>query len=189
MQYFNANFITSAINKSQWPDHLLKEVVLAGRSNVGKSSLINSLCNRKNLAYTGNTPGKTRLLNFYNVDDKIVLVDVPGYGYAARSSNELNTFGEMMETYFNERDNLKALILIVDMRHKPTKDDIEMLEYAKSKKINTFVVATKFDKVKSSERDKQSKLICDTLGISNLIHYSSVTKKGQDILWDKLNNL
>ena len=187
MEFHDAIFITSASNKSQWPVSDLNEVVLAGRSNVGKSSLINTLCNRKNLAYIGNTPGKTRLLNFYEIDKKIVMVDVPGYGYASRSFKELQDFGSMMDVYFSERENLKALILIVDMRHKPTKDDVSMIEYARSNHINTIVVATKEDKVKSSAKSKQKKLICDTLGVNSIIEFSSLNKKGYNELWEKLN--
>lgn len=191
MQYHEAVFITSAINKEQWPIHDLNEVVLAGRSNVGKSSLINTLTNRKQLAYTGNTPGKTRMLNFFEVDKKIVFVDAPGYGYAKRSYKELDDFGYIMETYFQERSNLKALILIVDMRHKPTKDDITMIEFARSNHVNTIVVATKSDKVKNSEVNKQINLISSTLNVSkdNIIQFSSLTRKGYDSLWEKLDEL
>ena len=191
MEYHEATFLTSSINKETWPTHNLSEVVLAGRSNVGKSSLINTLCNRKQLAYTGNTPGKTRMLNFFEVDKKIVFVDAPGYGYAQRSFKELEEFGNLMEEYFSERENLKALILIVDMRHKPTKDDITMIEFARENHVNTIVVATKLDKVKNSEINKQIKLISETLNISkeHIIKFSSITRKGYDELWNKLNKI
>jgi GTP-binding protein len=191
MRYHDAKFITSAINKESWPNHDLAEVVLAGRSNVGKSSLINTLCNRKQLAYTGNTPGKTRMLNFFEIDNKIVFVDAPGYGYAKRSFKELEDFGYLMEEYFTLRDNLKALILIVDLRHKPTKDDVMMIDFARSNKVNTIVVATKYDKVKKSEINKQLNVISQTLNVNkeNIIQFSSLTRKGYEELWNILDDL
>ena len=191
MQYHEAVFITSCADKDQWPVHDLKEIILAGRSNVGKSSLINTMCNRRQLAYTGNTPGKTRLLNFFEVDSKVVFVDAPGYGYAKRGNKELIDFGRLMETYFGERENLKALILIVDYRHKPTNDDVMMIEFARKNHVNTFVVATKKDKVKNSMLSKQLKLIAETLNVSekNIIGFSSETREGYEQLWAKIDSM
>lgn len=187
----NADFVTSAANKTQWPETTLPEIVLAGRSNVGKSSLINTLVNRKKLAYVGNTPGKTKLLNFFNLDEKYMFVDVPGYGYANTSKTQLLKFGEMMEDYFHEREQAKGLILIVDARHKPTEDDINMLEFARHYDLPTVIVATKVDKVKNSQLKKSFDLIKDTLQLTNemFVPFSSETRKGRDKLWDCIDEL
>ena len=163
MQYYDAKLIISAAKKEQFPISDKPEFIMVGRSNVGKSSLINCLLNRKSLAYVGSKPGKTRLLNFYDVDDKMILVDAPGYGFANRSQKELIAFGDMMEDYFASRTNLKCVIQIVDLRHKPTKDDIDMINFAREYKLKVLVVATKYDKVKSSERASNLKLIKETL--------------------------
>ena len=143
MEYFDAKLLISAAGKSQWPDSELPEIVLAGKSNVGKSSLINTLLNRKSLAYVGKTPGKTRLLNFYEVNQQFMMVDVPGYGFAQRSQKELIDFGTMMEDYFSERKQLKVCIQIIDLRHGPSKDDLMMLDYVRSNGIPVLIVATK----------------------------------------------
>lgn len=188
MQFKKAELMISAATKKQWPEHEMPEIVLAGRSNVGKSSFINTICERKKLAYVGNTPGKTRLLNFFNLDDKYVFVDVPGYGYANASKSQLIKFGEMMEDYFNERDSKKGLVLLVDARHKPTEDDITMLEFARYYDVKTVVVATKMDKLKNSQRRKQLNLIKDTLELEDeiLIPFSSETKEGLEEVWKVL---
>ncbi|WP_178199987.1 ribosome biogenesis GTP-binding protein YihA/YsxC [Massilicoli timonensis] len=187
MQIQEAELLISAPGKEQWPDTPYPEIVLAGRSNVGKSSLINALCNRKKLAYVGNTPGKTRLLNFFLLNRKLVFVDVPGYGYANISKQQLLRFGEMMEDYFHERKQKKALLLIVDGRHKPTDDDVTMLEFARYFELPIIIAATKMDKVKASQRQKQLKLISETLALSeedHLIPCSSANKEGMDRLWE-----
>lgn len=187
MQIQEAELLISAPGKEQWLDTPYPEIVLAGRSNVGKSSLINALCNRKKLAYVGNTPGKTRLLNFFLLNRKLVFVDVPGYGYANISKQQLLRFGEMMEDYFHERKQKKALLLIVDGRHKPTDDDVTMLEFARYFELPIIIAATKMDKVKASQRQKQLKLISETLALSeedHLIPCSSANKEGMDRLWE-----
>ena len=187
MQIQEAELLISAPGKEQWPDTPYPEIVLAGRSNVGKSSLINARCNRKKLAYVGNTPGKTRLLNFFLLNRKLVFVDVPGYGYANISKQQLLRFGEMMEDYFHERKQKKALLLIVDGRHKPTDDDVTMLEFARYFELPIIIAATKMDKVKASQRQKQLKLISETLALSeedHLIPCSSANKEGMDRLWE-----
>ncbi len=188
MQYHEANFLGSALQKSQFPESMLPEIIMVGRSNVGKSSLINTLVNRKQLAYVGSKPGKTKLLNFFAIDDSFVLVDAPGYGYAQRSKQELLNFAQMMDDYFSSRKQLKLMIQIVDMRHKPTKDDIEMIEYARSFNIKTLVVATKYDKVKASERAKNIKIIKDVLKINDksLYLFSSETRFGLTELWQAI---
>lgn len=191
MKYHDVEFVTSAKEKSAWPKDGCFEFVLAGRSNVGKSSFINTLVNRKNLAYVGKTPGKTRLLNFFKVDNRFMLVDVPGYGYATRGQKEFIAFGQMMDEYFSLRKELKALFMIVDFRHKPTKDDVEMIEYARSNHIATFIVATKADKIKNSQWHTNLKVIAETLNVSkdSIIPFSSVTSMGVDVVWKKLEEL
>lgn len=191
MKYHDVEFVTSAKEKSAWPKDGWFEFVLAGRSNVGKSSFINTLVNRKNLAYVGKTPGKTRLLNFFKVDNRFMLVDVPGYGYATRGQKEFIAFGQMMDEYFSLRKELKALFMIVDFRHKPTKDDVEMIDYARSNHIATFIVATKADKIKNSQWHTNLKVIAETLNVSkdSIIPFSSVTSMGVDVVWKKLEEL
>lgn len=184
-----AELVVSAPSKEFWPDTQLPEVVLAGRSNVGKSSFINTMTGRKKLAYVGNTPGKTRLLNFFNLDDKYMFVDVPGYGYANISKKQLIQFGEMMEDYFSERTQKKGLVLIVDARHKPTEDDITMMEFARYYEIPIAVVATKLDKVKNSQRHKQFQIIRSTLKLNAdepLFPFSSEKRQGIDQVWEYL---
>ncbi|MBE6108597.1 MAG: YihA family ribosome biogenesis GTP-binding protein [Erysipelotrichaceae bacterium] len=184
MEYFDAKLVISAAGKSQWPDSDLPEIVLAGKSNVGKSSLINTLLNRKSLAYVGKTPGKTRLLNFYEVNQKFMMVDVPGYGFAQRSHNELVAFGKLMEEYFHERQQLKVCVLIIDLRHGPSKDDLTMLEFVRANGIPVVVVATKQDQCNQSETAKNRKLISEKCNVPahQIILFSSKTRKGRDEL-------
>ncbi len=184
-----AELVLSAAKKEQWPESQLKEICLAGRSNVGKSSLINTLCSRKKLAYVGNKPGKTRLLNFFNIDDEWMLVDVPGYGYANASKTMLIQFGQMMEDYFAKREQLKGMILIVDIRHKPTEDDCMMLEFARYHQIPTCIVATKADKLSHNKQIKQIEIIRKTLLINEnepLVLFSAETGKGREALWNEI---
>lgn len=177
-----AEFITSATEKSQWPQTSLSEVVVVGRSNVGKSSFINALTNRKKLAYVGNTPGKTRLINFFKIDDEWMLVDVPGYGYARMSKQQLEKLGAMMDEYFAQREQIKCIIQLVDARHDPTKDDIEMIEYFKEAHLPIIIVATKVDKVPKTKRIKALKNISQVLQIPlrSIYGISSTEKTGFD---------
>jgi len=189
MQFQKAELVVSASDQASWPDSTLPEVVLAGRSNVGKSSFINAITNRKKLAYVGNTPGKTRLLNFFNLDDCYMLVDVPGYGYANLSKAQMIKFGEMMEDYFALRTQKKGLVILVDARHLPSEDDETMLEYARYYDIPICIVATKIDKVKSSQRMHKLKQIKEALSLRDhevLIPFSSETKEGVDDVWKVL---
>lgn len=184
-----AELVISAPDKKSWPDTDLPEVVLAGRSNVGKSSFINTMCGRKKLAYVGNSPGKTRLLNFFNLDDKYMFVDVPGYGYAKISKTQLLKFGQVMEDYFSQRKQKKGMVLLVDARHKPTEDDITMMEFARYYEIPICVVATKMDKVKPSQKHKQLKEIRRVLDMREdepLFPFSSERKEGMEPIWDYL---
>ena len=187
-----AELVISAPDRHSWPESDLPEVVLAGRSNVGKSSLINTITQRKKLAYVSNTPGKTRLLNFFNLNDQYMLVDVPGYGYANASKTMLKKFGEMMEDYFAERTQKRGLLLIVDARHKPTEDDRLMIDFARYYDLPCFVVATKMDKLKRSEIKKNLNVIKETLLLREeevLIPFSSETKQGVDEVWNELLKL
>lgn len=172
---------------SKLPAETLPEVAFAGRSNVGKSSLINSLLNRKNLARTSSSPGKTVTINFYNVNEEFFLVDLPGYGYAKASLTERAKWGKMIEKYLGTRESLKAVVLLVDIRHAPTKDDVMMYNWIVETGLTPVIVATKLDKIKRSQKDKQLKLLRDTLGIKadadiNIVPYSSETKQGRDEL-------
>ena len=187
-----AQFLLCAAWKSQWPDHQLPEVCLAGRSNVGKSSLINTLTNHQKLAKVSSTPGKTRTLNFFNINDEICLVDVPGYGYAKVSDAIKESFADMIDTYLREHDLLKGLILIVDYRHKPTHDDVQMYQYAKYYQIPVIVVATKEDKLKRNDLKKNEKRIKETLDFQEgdlFVRFSSLNKVGIDELWQAIFQL
>ncbi|MEF2782442.1 ribosome biogenesis GTP-binding protein YihA/YsxC [Erysipelotrichaceae bacterium HCN-30851] len=189
IQFKKAELVISAPDKKSWPDTNLPEIVLAGRSNVGKSSFINTMCGRKKLAYVGNTPGKTRLLNFFNLDDKYMFVDVPGYGYANISKTQLIKFGKMMEDYFSERTQKRGVVILVDARHKPTEDDITMLEFVRYYEIPVAVVATKCDKVPITKRNHQIAMIRKTLGLYDdepLFPFSSAEKQGMEEVWDYL---
>lgn len=187
-----ADFMLCAAWKSQWPSQDLPEICLAGRSNVGKSSFINTVTGRNKLAKVSGTPGKTRTLNFFNINDELRLVDVPGYGYAKVSDKIKESFGEMIDTYLRERETLKGLVLIVDYRHKPTRDDIEMYQYAKYYHIPVIVIATKEDKLKRNDLKKNEKLIKETLEFNKndqFIRFSSLTKTGIDDVWDAILKL
>lgn len=191
MNFRNMHLVTSAPNKASWPEADLPEIVLAGRSNVGKSSLINTLAENKRMAYVGNTPGKTRLLNFFNVDQTMMLVDVPGYGYANASQKMLIQFGEMMEDYFSERKNIKGIIILIDSRHKPTEDDLGMLEYARYYEFPVLIVATKSDKISKNELNRNLKTIADCCEVdySSILPFSSETKVGKEALIEAIEGL
>ena len=188
MEYFDAKLLISAAGKNQWPDSELPEIVLAGKSNVGKSSLINTLLNRKSLAYVGKTPGKTRLLNFYEVNQQFMMVDVPGYGFAQRSQKELIDFGTMMEDYFSERKQLRVCIQIIDLRHGPSKDDLMMLDYVRSNGIPVLIVATKQDQCNQSETSKNRKMISEKCNVPmhQIVLFSSKTRRGRDEMMEKI---
>lgn len=181
-----AEYLLSAAWQSQWPPQDVPEVCLAGRSNVGKSSFINTILNYNGLAKVSGTPGKTRTLNFYNVNNEIRFVDVPGYGYAKVNEKIQKSFGDMMDTYISNRETLRGMILIVDFRHKPTKDDIMMYEYVKHYGIPVVVVATKEDKIKRNDLKKNEKMIKETLKLQKedkFLRFSSLKKVGIDDVW------
>lgn len=185
----NADLLLSSANKSHYPQDDKPEIALAGRSNVGKSSFINTLLGRKNLARTSSKPGKTQLLNFYDIDGKIRFVDVPGYGYAKVSKVERAKWGKMIEEYLTSRDNLRAVVSLVDFRHDPSADDIQMYEFLKYYKIPVIVVATKADKVPRGKWNKHESAIKKKLNFDktdNFIIFSSVERIGIDESWDTI---
>ena len=176
-----------AVRPNQYPEGETPEFLLVGRSNVGKSSFINTIINRKNYAHTSSTPGKTQTLNFYHVNDTFYLVDVPGYGYAKVDKPTQKKFGLMIEDYLKTRINLKCVFMLIDFRIKPTEDDILMYNYLKYYKIPVVIVATKYDKVGTKGRDKQIKAINETIKLQDndkLIYFSSVNKTGKQEIYD-----
>ena len=176
----SSEYAVSAVKEEQYPKDNLPEIALAGRSNVGKSSLMNTLLKRKNLARTSSQPGKTQTLNFYLVNDDFYLVDVPGYGYAKVSQKRRQEFGEMIQDYLETRPNLKGLIILIDSRHEPTKDDISMYEYAQYLNIPILVVCTKMDKIKKNQTNKVMTGLRKKLDLNydhvTVLTFSSVTK-------------
>ncbi len=183
MEIVKSDFLISAASRIQYPAEDLPEVAFIGRSNVGKSSIINSLTNRKALARVSNTPGRTRLVNFFLINDGIHLVDLPGYGYAKVSKTERVNLERIITEYFEHRRNLDKVILLVDSRHKPTADDVGMYSYIKRMGVKCLVVATKLDKLKRNEIQKNAKIIRETLGMlkdDRIIMYSSLTKENRD---------
>ncbi|MBF7016899.1 ribosome biogenesis GTP-binding protein YihA/YsxC [Staphylococcus durrellii] len=183
--------IISAVNQSQYPETGLSEVALSGRSNVGKSSFINSMIGRKNMARTSQQPGKTQTLNFYNIDNQLVFVDVPGYGYAKVSKKQRAAFGKMIEQYITQRSSLKLVIQLVDLRHNPTEDDILMYDFLKYYELPTLVIATKEDKIAKGKVQKHLDNIQQKLQMEpsdNIISYSSVKNNKQKLIWQTIEN-
>lgn len=187
----NADILLSATNKSHYPQDDIPEVALAGRSNVGKSSFINTMLNRKNLARTSGKPGKTQLLNFFNIDDKLRFVDVPGYGYARVSKKEREKWGKMIEEYLTSRENLRAVVSLVDLRHEPSADDVQMYEFLKYYEIPVILVATKADKIPRGKWNKHESMIKKKLDFDKtdtFIIFSSINKTGVEEAWDVIFN-
>jgi len=185
----NADILLSAANKSHYPQDDIPEVALAGRSNVGKSSFINTMLNRKNLARTSGKPGKTQLLNFFNIDDKLRFVDVPGYGYARVSKKEREKWGKMIEEYLTSRENLRAVVSLVDLRHEPSADDVQMYEFLKFYEIPVILVATKADKIPRGKWNKHESMIKKKLDFDKtdtFIIFSSINKTGVEEAWDTI---
>ncbi len=183
MKINSVDLTISAVRQSQYPTDNKPEFLLVGRSNVGKSSFINSIIERKNYARISSKPGKTQTLNFYNVNDDFYLVDVPGYGFANVSKERQQKFGMMIEEYLANRENLKEVFLLIDFRHKPTNDDLLMYNFLKYHDLSVTIVATKVDKIGKTLREKQVKLIEDTLNINEedkFILFSSTTKLGKN---------
>lgn len=186
MKINKAEFVTSAVAPDHYPVHELPEVALAGRSNVGKSSFINKICQRKALARTSSKPGKTQTLNFFNINDEIMFVDVPGYGYAKVSKTEREKWGVMMEQYLTSQDALRGVVLLVDIRHDPTGDDVTMYNFLKHYEIPVIVVATKLDKIKKSQRQKHEAAVKRKLQFDpsdRFVAFSAETAEGKDEAW------
>ena len=192
MKITSAELKIMATRRSQYPTDLKNEFLLVGRSNVGKSSFINTLLERKNLARTSSHPGKTQTLNFYLVNGDFYLIDVPGYGYAETSKKRREKFGKMIEEYLETRKELKRVFMIIDFRHKPTEDDVLMYNFLKYYNLPVTIVATKADKIGASKKDKCKKQITDTLDLvvgDDLVIFSSITKEGREEILKKLEDL
>lgn len=192
MKINSVDLFISAVRRSQYPTEGKPEFLLVGRSNVGKSSFINTIVNRKNLARVSATPGKTQTLNFYNVNNAFYLVDVPGYGYALTSKEQQKKFGLMIEEYLEKRSELRRVFMLVDFRHKPTEDDLLMYNFLKYYHVPVTIVATKVDKVNSSKKDANYKQLTDSLDLvmgDDIVLFSSVTKLGRDEIIKRIDNL
>lgn len=182
MKITSVDLSISAVRQSQYPQDKLPEFIIVGRSNVGKSSFVNTLINRKNFARTSSKPGRTQTLNFYKINDDFFFVDVPGYGYAITDKKTQMKFGKMIEDYIANRKELKEAFLLVDFRHKPTSDDVLMFNYLKYFDLPVNVIATKVDKVSENQKLKNQKIIQDTFKFTEkdkLILFSSITKIGK----------
>ena len=182
INFKNSTFSKSTPSVKERPTGGLPEVLIVGKSNVGKSSLINSICQRKALAYTSSKPGHTRLLNYYNIDDKFYLVDAPGYGYAKGGVDLDRLFGEMMEEYFTDNSNLKLVLLLIDSRREFNENDLEILSYLKENEISYFVVITKTDKINQRGKSELNKRLKDLDVIENVYHTSSLEPRSLEKL-------
>ncbi len=177
---------------SKMPDNPYCEVAFAGKSNVGKSSLINALMNRKSLARTSSQPGKTQTINFYNINDEMYLVDLPGYGYAKASEAQKEKWGEMVERYLHSSKQLKAVFLLVDIRHDPSANDKNMYEWMMYQGFSPIIIATKQDKIKRSQLAKQLKAIKEGLGAkpgTQILPFSAETKQGREEIWELIETI
>ncbi|MDD7629565.1 MAG: ribosome biogenesis GTP-binding protein YihA/YsxC [bacterium] len=189
MKISNVELSISAVRQSQYPVSSLPEFLIVGRSNVGKSSFVNTLINRKNYARTSSKPGKTQTLNFYKINDDFYFVDVPGYGYAITDKKTQMKFGKMIEDYVANREQLKEVFMLIDFRHKPSSDDILMYKYLKYYNLKVTVVATKIDKISFGQREKYKNIILNTLELQDgdkLVLFSSVTKDGKKEIYGEI---
>ncbi len=190
MQYHQAELLISAASPAQFPDSGLPEVLFAGRSNVGKSSLINVLLNRKNLAYTGRQPGRTQLLNFYEVDHRLLFVDAPGYGYAGGGQKQALAFGAVMEPYVTERAQLRLVVLLLDGRRVPGVEDLQMAEAVRQRHRPLLAVLTKADKLNQSQRVQAVRKAAETLQIpaGSFLPVSARNRQGIEELWNQISH-
>ncbi|TRY26436.1 YihA family ribosome biogenesis GTP-binding protein [Brevibacillus sp. LEMMJ03] len=189
MKITSAEFVVSAVGPKQYPTDGLPEIALVGRSNVGKSSLLNKMMNRKGLARTSSKPGKTQTLNYFRVNNMLYFVDFPGYGYAKVAKSLKQQWGKMIENYLKQRQELRFVIQLVDIRHAPSKDDVAMYDWCKEIGIPTVVVATKGDKIARGRWLQHTKVIREQLqmrGDDALIIFSSETGQGRDELWGEI---
>jgi len=192
MKINNSKLECVAVKPAQYPEPNMKEIAFAGRSNVGKSSLLNLITGRKSLARVSGNPGKTRTINFYLCNDAFRIVDLPGYGYAKVSKGESEKWGEMMENYLEHRENLLKVVQLVDIRHKPSAQDVQMYDYLKYYGLDGIVVATKADKVSNNEKQKCLKEIRSTLGMDKndiIIPCSALKRTGHEQLLDVIEQL
>ena len=192
MKINSVNLVISAVRRSQYPTDNKSEFLLVGRSNVGKSSFINTLINRKNYARTSATPGKTQTINFYLINDQFYLVDAPGYGYAQVNKKKQKKFGLMMEDYLTNRKNLKQVFMLVDFRHKLSNDDIMMYNFLKYYKLPVTIVATKVDKIPITKQQQQRNIILEDLDLvvgDEFVMFSNVTKIGKDEIHQKIERI
>lgn len=187
----SAEFVISAVRPQQYPAEELPEFAFAGRSNVGKSSLINTLVSRRKLVQTSSTPGKTRLINFFRVNDALMFVDLPGYGYARVSEEERRKWRPMIEQYLSSRENLKAVVLILDIRRTPNEEDAQLLNWLARREIASVLVVTKADKLSKTAQIKQLKIIAGALETDpdELVLFSAKSRQGRDVLWRILVDL
>ena len=187
----SAEFVTSAVKPSQYPPAVLPEIAFAGRSNVGKSSLINTLVNRKRLVKTSSTPGRTQLINFFNINEAFSFVDIPGYGYAKVPAAVKKNWGPMIETYITTRKTLKGVVLILDIRRTPGPEEMNMLDWLNHYDIPSVLVLTKSDKLSKTKQQKQRKEIANTLSADkdNLILFSAKSRQGKGEVWDAVKKL
>ena len=192
MKINSVELAISAVRQSQYPEDKKAEFLLCGRSNVGKSSFINSIIERKDLARVSSNPGKTQTLNFYYVNEDFYIVDVPGYGYAAVSEEVRQKFGKMIEEYLENRENLERVFLLIDFRIKPTQDDLLMYNFLNYHNLPVTIIATKVDKVSKNDRDKQINIIKEELNIKdgdNLVLFSSKTKLGKIEIQNEISKI
>lgn len=189
MKIVSAEIVALGVKMEQYPKDALPEIALVGRSNVGKSSLINKLIQRRALARTSSKPGKTQTLNFYLINNQFYFVDLPGYGYAKVSKSQREQWGKMIEEYILNRKNLKTVLLITDLRHPPSKDDILMYEWLSHNNVPTIIIGTKADKIPKGKWEKHRKILKETLNMvssDKIVLFSAETGQGKDQLWNEL---
>ncbi len=192
MEVNNASLAAVGVKLEQYPTDGKPEIAFAGKSNVGKSSLINGLLNRKALARTSSSPGKTRTINFYDVENTLYFVDLPGYGYAKAPKTEIQKWGKMIEDYLYQRETLKSIVLLIDIRHEPGTNDKMMYEWLKHYDYDIIIIATKADKIKRSQLQKHIAMIRKGLNMSadeKIIPFSSMTKQGKEEIWSVFDEL
>lgn len=191
MKILSAEFVTSAVKVDQYPELRLPEIAFAGRSNVGKSSLINVLVNRKRLVKTSSTPGRTQLVNFFDINDEITFVDLPGYGYAKAPKRVVREWGPMVERYLAERRSLKGALLLIDIRRSPREDEFNLIEWFRAHGIPFRVVLTKADKFSNNKRQSNVSRIAKELGLksSEMIVFSALSRSGREEVWQAITEL
>jgi GTP-binding protein len=187
-----AELLITAAKREQYPETVVPEIAFAGKSNVGKSSMINALLNRKSLARTSSQPGKTQTINFYNINDMLNFVDLPGYGYAKVSKTEIDKWAKMIDIYLHNRQQIREVILLVDIRHEPGKNDVKMYEWIKSCGYTGYVIAAKADKLSRSQQIRSIQVIKKALNINDgnlIIPFSAVSKSGVEEIWNLFEQL